>query len=353
MSIQSVRDTRSGFSSSKRWLRRPEGSNWGEFGEDDQIGRLNLITPERRLAAMREVREGIAFTLSLPLNCPGGALQPDFRKPPHLASTVGAHNLPLGKVFNAPGAPDIGNDDVVTLSTQYSTQWDGLCHIGCKFDADNDGVAEAVYYNGYRGDRDIVTCDEHGNSAATALGADKMAVGGVQGRAVLLNFRKIYGDQKVLVGYDRMMHALREQNAAVERGDFLCIYTGFADSLPMKSTAADAQRLNSSFVDLDGHDERLLNWITDSGLVAICSDSMAIEAHPDAHSHQSGASADPLLPLHHHCLFKLGINLGELWYLREIAAWLDLHGRTRFLLTAPPLRLPGAVGSPVTPIGTV
>ena len=60
-----------------------------------------------------------------------------------------------------------------------------------------------------------------------------------------------------------------------------------------------------------------------------------------------------LLPLHHHCLFKLGLPLAELWYLRDLAEWLHAHQRHRFLLTAPPLRLPGAVGSPVTPIATV
>jgi hypothetical protein len=60
-----------------------------------------------------------------------------------------------------------------------------------------------------------------------------------------------------------------------------------------------------------------------------------------------------LMPLHEHCLFKNGIHLGEMWYLTELAQWLRSHGRNRFLLTAPPLRLPGAVGSPATPVGTV
>lgn len=31
----------------KRWTKRPDGSNWGDLGEDDQIGRLNLITAGR------------------------------------------------------------------------------------------------------------------------------------------------------------------------------------------------------------------------------------------------------------------------------------------------------------------
>jgi len=60
-----------------------------------------------------------------------------------------------------------------------------------------------------------------------------------------------------------------------------------------------------------------------------------------------------LMPLHEHCLFKNGIHLGEMWYLTELARWLRSQRRNRFLLTAPPLRLPGAVGSPATPVGTV
>ena len=59
------------------------------------------------------------------------------------------------------------------------------------------------------------------------------------------------------------------------------------------------------------------------------------------------------LPLHELCLFKLGMPFGELWYLHPLAQWLQAHGRYRFMLTAPALRLPGAVGSPVTPVATV
>jgi hypothetical protein len=54
----------------RRWLRRPEGSNWGDFGDGEQAGRRNLITLDRRLAAIRAVREGLAFQLGLPLDHP-------------------------------------------------------------------------------------------------------------------------------------------------------------------------------------------------------------------------------------------------------------------------------------------
>ena len=58
----------------QRWKNRPDGSNWGEFGPDDQKGRLNLLTPERVVRAVREVKTGERFCLSLPLDYPGGRL---------------------------------------------------------------------------------------------------------------------------------------------------------------------------------------------------------------------------------------------------------------------------------------
>ena len=60
------------MSTNARWRQRPPGSNWGDFGADDQIGRMNLLTPERRLAAISTVEHGLAFCLSLPLDYPGG-----------------------------------------------------------------------------------------------------------------------------------------------------------------------------------------------------------------------------------------------------------------------------------------
>ena len=83
----------------------------------------------------------------------------------------------------------------------------------------------------------------------------------------------------------------------------------------------------------------------------LIADNYAVEATPARKGHLLGCCAT--LPLHEHCLFKLGIHLGEIWHLTPLADWLRAHGRNRFLLTAPPLRLPGAVGSPATPIATV
>ena len=48
-----------------RWKIKPAGSTWGDFGPDDQLGRLNLVTPEKVKQGVAEVREG---KLVLPLD---------------------------------------------------------------------------------------------------------------------------------------------------------------------------------------------------------------------------------------------------------------------------------------------
>ena len=54
-----------------RWTNRPAGSTWGDFGADDERGRLNLLTPEKVLQGIAEVKVGKTFCLSLPLDYPG------------------------------------------------------------------------------------------------------------------------------------------------------------------------------------------------------------------------------------------------------------------------------------------
>ena len=59
----------------------------------------------------------------------------------------------------------------------------------------------------------------------------------------------------------------------------------------------------------------LLQWITDSQLSVLISDNVAVEVMPAT----SFAPCQAALPLHEHCLFKLGIHLGELWHLTPLA----------------------------------
>ncbi len=126
-----------------RWTNRPAGSTWGDFGADDERGRLNLLTPEKVLQGIAEVKVGKTFCLSLPLDYPGGAILSPRRFPPVLKPTMRGDkpnmNYPLR--CDDPTATDIVCDDQVVLTLQYSTQWDSLAHVGQMFDADGDGRA--------------------------------------------------------------------------------------------------------------------------------------------------------------------------------------------------------------------
>jgi len=350
----------------RRWVRRPEGSTWGDWGDDDELGRINLITPEKVLQGVAEVREGRTFCLSLPLDLPGGTALNQRRHPPRLAPTEDMDGTP-DRFYNVrmsempdwgdPKYVDVWADDVVTLSLQYSTQWDSLAHVGAEFDADGDGVEEAVYYNGYRAGTDLVgpAADASGDGGPHAcfarhLGLEHMAFHGVQGRGVLVDLRHHLGDDWRPVDLATLQQVMDADGVVVEPGDVLVLHTGFATKLLEWGKDPDPRRLFTTCCYLDAKDDALLGWIADSGIAALVADNYAVEG-------LLGKDRDPsrhsFLPIHHLCLFKLGVPLGELWYLDELAAWLRADGRSRFLLTAPPLRLPGIVGSPVTPIATV
>lgn len=337
------------MSGTPRWRERPPGSNWGDFGPDDQCGRLNLLTPGKVLQGIAEVREGRSFCLSLPLDLPGGDYHALNRFPPRLRAVRGGSSY----VYNLrpdPARTDVWCDDTVLLSTQRSTQWDALCHVGSAFDAQGDGQAGLVYYNGYRAGTDIPDPQaETGVVGARALGIENMAARAVQGRGVMIDLHELCGRARVLVGYDALMRCCEADGVTVEPGDMVCLHTGLAAALLALGPDPDRETLENSHAALDGRDRRLLRWIDESGLSVLAADNFAVEAVP--------ARADPdatvAEPLHEHCIFKLGIHLGELWHLSELNAWLKAHRRTRFLLTAPPLRLPGAAGSPVTPVATV
>ncbi|HMO46138.1 MAG TPA: cyclase family protein [Rubrivivax sp.] len=338
---------------SRRWRQRPSQSNWGDFGDEDQLGRLNFITPESVLRGIREVRSGQSFCLSLPLNLPGGNVLNPRRHPPKLQPVmrdgVPVFNLPIGNA--ALGQTDVLCDDAFLIHSQYSTQWDGFSHVGHLFDADATGTPRPVYYNGYRAGVDLIgPNDAQGRSAgAHRLGIDSFAEKAIQSRGVLVDLKAVAGSARVRVGYDPFMRALEACDVELRQGDILCLYTGFADLvMDMAGTPAPALR-DSLCAVLDGKDERLLQWIIDSGIAALCADNYGVEEIPAAGPHECG----PRLPLHELCLFKQGIPLGELWYFKQLADALQRNGRSAFLLTAPPLRLPGAVGSPVTPVATM
>jgi kynurenine formamidase len=346
----------------KRWTRRPEGSTWGDFGEDDQLGRLNLLTEQKTLEGIREVRLGKTFCLSMPLDFPGGSVLNPRRHPPQVQPALWPDgcpciNFPLSR--HDARNTDVLSDDIVTLALQYSTQWDSFAHVGAFFDADGDGKSEKVYYNGYRANEHVIGPFDYtpegdapveGPYGARALGIANFAMQGLQGRAVMFDLKKHFGLERRYVSMADLRQVMEADRIDVRRGDLLVFRTGFTEVVVSMNRKPDKQRLDETACVLDGRDEALLQWITDSGVVALCADNYAVEGLP---AREVTLGARPFLPLHQHCLFKLGVPLAELWWLKDLADWLDAHQRTAFLLTAPPLNLPGAVGSPVTPIATV
>jgi kynurenine formamidase len=350
----------------RRWKRRPDGSTWGDWGDDDELGRINLLTPAKVLQGVREVEHGISFALSLPLDYPGGTALNQRRHPPVLAPTEDMDGTPATfynvhqstmEKWGHPKYVDVGVDDVVTLSLQYSTQWDALAHAGAEFDADDDGTEEAVFYNGYRANVDLVgpQPDARGDGSghrcfAHHLGLEHMAATGVQGRGVLVDLAHHLGHDWRAVDRATLEEILAADQVIVEPGDMLLLHTGFATKVLEWNRDPDPEQIHAMCTYFDARDEALLEWIGESQISALIADNYAVEG-------LVGRDRDPgrhsLLPIHHLCLFKLGVPLGEMWYLHELAGWLREHNRSRFLLTAPPLRLPGAVGSPLTPVATV
>jgi hypothetical protein len=345
----------------KRWVNRPEGSTWGDFGEDDQLGRLNLITPDRVRAATAEAKAGKTFCLSLPLDYPGGNVLNPRRLPPRLFSSLrdGKQNFNYRFDQDNPNHTDVVNDDVVLMTLQYSSQWDSLSHVGSMFDADGDGKPEVVYYNGWRGGEHIVSAAENKDAKepwakfegtqAKKLGVENMAEHCIQGRGVMIDLHAHFGREPTSVGYDALMRVLDKDKVEIQTGDLVCIHTGFADMLLEMNKQPDAHKVHNACAGLDGRDQKLLEWITKSNLAVLIGDNYAVETVPP----KGGNGSHAMLPLHEHCLFKLGVNLGEIWHLTPLANWLRQQHRSRFLLTAPPLRLPGAVGSPANAIATV
>src|SRR5688572_13598264 len=231
----------------RRWQQRPDGSTWGDWGDDDELGRINLLTPEKVLQGVAEVQAGIAFCLSLPLDLPGGTVLNQRRHPPVIHPTEDMegnpatfYNVHMSEMpdFGDPKYVDVWADDVVTLSLQYSTQWDSLAHVGAEFDADGDGVDEAVYYNGYRAGTDLVGPHDdaagdgsgHG-SFARHLGLEHMAFHGVQGRGVLVDLAHHLGHDWTAVGLDTLLDVMAQDDVVVEPGDVLLLHTGFATEI--------------------------------------------------------------------------------------------------------------------------
>src|SRR5207302_10104834 len=136
-----------------------------------------------------------------------------------------------------------------------------------------------------------------GHLGATALAIDNMAAHGMQGRGVMIDLEAHCGRGEKYVSYDELMRVMETDKVVVEAGDLVCLRTGYDRVILGMNKHPDPAVLKANpGAGLDGRDERLLNWITKSGLVALISDNVAVEAHPSRPCEGEDLCAS--LPLH-------------------------------------------------------
>lgn len=297
----------------------PPHSAWGLFGDDDQLGCLNLLTPERVLAASTLVLKGAVFPLNLPIDRPNPPLY-GRGAPKHMITGAGGNSR---------------DDYIDNFWPQASSQWDGLRHI-----------RHHVYgfYNG--------TADHHvieGDSGR--LGMEHFARKGIAGRGVLIDVAAHMQTSGQALDFMRaefitretLDAALGEQNTEIETGDILLVRTGwmqwYLESVTpeQKRHLAEASARREMEAPGIGPAAEMAEWLWDHHVAAVAADNPALEAYPPA-------SDDEFL--HRTLIPLMGIPIGELWYLEELAADCAEDGVYEFLLTSAPLHMPGGVGSP-------
>ena len=164
-------------------------------------------------------------------------------------------------------------------------------------------------------------------SFAKHLGVEHMAFHGVQGRGVLVDLAHHLGHEWQGVDLSTLLAIMAVDNVVVEPGDMLLLHTGYATKLLDWDRDPDPKQVFQMCSWLDARDDALLEWIAESQISVLVADPDSVEGvlgkdrNPQRHS---------FLPIHHLCLFKLGVPLGELWYLNDLAAWLREHDRSRF-----------------------
>jgi hypothetical protein len=295
----------------------PPHSSWGLFGDDDQVGAINLLTQERVLAATALVRTGKRFSLNWDLE------QPD---PPLSGREPLVHTIYRDAV---------GTDDHYdSFYTQRSSQWDSLCHIQ---------YPEYGFYNGCQSE-DIT------GKPGSRNGIDNWARIGITGRFVLADIgrrRERLGrplDQKAAEAIDaqELADTLDDQGVELTGGDILLVRFGWISwfeqaSLEDRQYAAGPPA-EIGTPGLSPH-ESTAEYLWDQGVASVVTDNPAVEVLPIDNSYADGFLHFRLIPM-------LGIALGEMFYLDGLAADCAGDGVYEGLLVAAPLNKVGGSGSP-------
>jgi kynurenine formamidase len=297
-------------------------SGWGLFGADDNLGLVNLMTPERIAAAARLVRRGRIFCLDMPL----GSIDPA------LATFRGA---PRHRVLHQPGSA--GFDDVYdNFYPQASSQWDSLAHVGYAPDQMYNGATEQEVLAGSRNT------------------IDHWARHGMAGRAVVLDVERTMRDEgrpynpgtNVAIGVADLELARRRAGVQFAAGDVIVLHTGFA-AWYVQQPRQVRSRLHGNVVapGLE-HSEAVCEYLWDSHAAAIACDTFGVEVFPADGSPQ----ARPFGFLHNMLIGQFGMALGELWWLSDLAEDCAADGVYEAFLVSAPLNAPGGIGSPANAV---
>lgn len=297
-------------------------SNWGRWGADDQIGTLNNVSPEDVINAGKLIKKGKVFALGLDLKQPiqsglfGGRWNP-------------IHTMLATGTDAAAGNQDVPSpylryaDDAINMPCQASTQWDALCHI----------FLDDKMYNGY--DAKLVD----------ARGAKKLGIEHVRnkmaGRGVLLDIARFKGVESLDDGYAITNADLdacaKQQGVEIRKGDFVIVRTGHQERCLKKQDWS-----GYAGGDAPGLAFETCYWIREHDIAAICSDTWGCEVRPNETNEANQ-------PWHWVVIPAIGISMGEIFYLKELAEDCAQDKVYEFFFTAPPLHLPGAAGSPINP----
>jgi kynurenine formamidase len=290
-------------------------SGWGVFGDDDNVGLFNLLTPARVLEAATLIRKGAVFPLDAPL---------DAFSPP-VASTRG---IPRHHVLHAPGT--IGFDDVLdNFFPQGSSQWDSLGHVG---------YAPNEFYNG---------ASEDDVASGRRNTIEHWARRGIVGRAVLLDMVTTLADagRPYDPGTSRAF-SVEELELARDRagvdfrpGDILLLHTGFAAWYMSQSSAERFRLSRAPTTPGIAAGEDMCRYLWNAHVVAVASDTYAVEVMPPDRER-------PLGFMHRMLIGQFGMALGELWWTEALAADCAADGVYEMFFTSAPLNSEGGIGSP-------
>ena len=296
--------------------------NWGRWGKDDQIGTLNHVTPERLKAAAQLVKKGITFDVGIPFDAAGPQLGAHGRNNPlHVMTEIGVDQ-------DFPG-PFRYADDYIVMPLQCASQWDGLSHV----------FYDDQMYNGYPSSE--VT--EHG---AKVLGVENIGKG-VAGRGVLLDVARHKGVKWMEMGEvvtpEDLDATAAAQGVEIESGDVLCLRTGWRQKFladgPQEFMAGEP-----------GIGMGAIEWLHDHEIAAIACDNWAVEVLNPKDGIFIGEIHDMVLNCHSILIRDMGLTLGEILDFDELAEDCVGDGVWEFFFCGPPLKVTGAVGSPVNPL---